>query len=212
MYDCPACRVPLHGYEEECPSCGTKQKVRITESGSKRGSSLFAQSKKQSQANYMPVLVIIFLGGIFVFWMAQSSWVGKVMNRGPVQEDPLAKITPMQARQMVAAKIQESMTAIGAKGTLTWNQQGGAGPADINFNGPVELTVDTQLSDPSLRLKIMDPVKDLMYKAQVMSLVVKNTTKNSTATWTRNVSMPTQSSGQPGEGGGEGGGAPSASE
>lgn len=191
MYDCPACRVPLHGFEEVCPSCGTKQKVRITEGGGKRSSALFAGQQKAKGPNYMPVLVIILIGGILVFWLAQSSWVGQVMRRGPVQEDPLEKITPMQARQMVASKINESLTAIGAKGTVTWAQHGGGGPADINFNGPVEITVETQLSDPQLRFQIMDPVKDLMYKAQVLSIVVKDTKKN--ATWTRNVSMPAAS-------------------
>lgn len=114
------------------------------------------------------------------------------MRRGPAEVDPLEKITPMQARQMVASKINESLASIGAKGTVTWNQHGGGGPADINFNGPVEITVETELQDPQLRFKIMDPVKDLMYKAQVLSMVVKDTKKN--ATWTRNVSMPVSSS------------------
>lgn len=197
MYDCPACRVPLHGFEEVCPSCGTKQKVRISEGGgNKRGSALFAGQQKAKGPNYMPVLVIIVIGGILVFWLAQSSWVGQVMRRGPAQVDPLEKITPMQARQMVAAKINESLASIGAKGTVTWAQHGAQTPADINFNGPVEITIETELSDPQLRFKIMDPVKDLMYKAQVMSMVVKDTKKN--ATWTRNVSMPTTT--QSGEG------------
>ncbi|MCW5822508.1 MAG: hypothetical protein KIT34_06870 [Cyanobacteria bacterium TGS_CYA1] len=194
MYDCPACRVPLHGFEEVCPSCGTKQKVRISEGGgSKRGSSLFAGQQKAKGPNYMPVLVIIVIGGILVFFLAQSSWVGQVMRRGPAEVDPLEKITPMQARKMVASKINESLASIGAKGTVTWTQHGGGGgPADINFNGPVEITVETELQDPQLRFKIMDPIKDLMYKAQVLSMVVKDTKKN--ATWTRNVSMPATSS------------------
>lgn len=140
----------------------------------------------------MPVLVIIVIGGILCAWLAQSSWVGQVMRRGPAVVDPLDKITPMQAREMVAAKINENLAAIGAKGTVTWAQQGGGGPADINYNGPVEITIETELSDPQLRFKIMDPVKDLMYKAKVMSMVVKDTKKN--ATWTRNVSMPTSNS------------------
>ncbi len=187
MHDCPACRVPLHGWEENCPSCGTKQKVRISEGG-KRGSGLFAGQQKQNSVNIMPVLVVILIGGIFVFWMAQSSWVGQVMRRGPVQEDPLEKITPMQARQMLTAKINEGLTAVGAKGVYTWTQQGGAGPADMNFNGPVELNIDTELSDPSQRKQIIDPAKELMHKAQIPTLIMKD--KKSRATWTYTVALP----------------------
>jgi len=135
----------------------------------------------------MPFVVAFFMLGIGGFVLAKSSWIGKVMDRGPVQEDPLAKISWLEARQMLYTRIDEGLKAVGSTGEYTWTANGGQ-PGDINSQGPVELTINTELADPNSRRQIIDPHKDLMNKAQVPSLTMND--KKSNATWTYTVQAP----------------------
>jgi len=190
MHDCPTCRVPLHGYEEVCPSCGTRQHVRRSYSGLLKG-------QQKPTVNIAPFIIGIIILGICGFALAKSSWIFKVMERGPVKEDPLDKISWLEARQMLYNKIDEGLKANGAKGDYTWTTTDG-NKVDINAQAPVELTINTELSDPNLRRQIIDPAKDLMHKAQVPSLVMNDA--KSYATWTYTVQIPSpQQSGQGGQ-------------
>lgn len=191
MHDCPTCRVPLHGHEEVCPSCGTKQRnVKRSYSGLLGGGS----GPKKPPVNIVPFVVTIFIVGIAIMVMANSSWIGQLQRRGPVAVDPMDKISWMEARQMLYTRIDEGLKAVGATGKYTWMSQGQ--PADINAQGPVELTIDTELADPNSRRQIIDPHKELMNKAQVPTLTMNDS--KSHATWTYTVQAPAvQPAGQP---------------
>jgi hypothetical protein len=191
MHDCPTCRVPLHGHEEVCPSCGTKQRVKRSYSGLLGGGG----GPKKPPVNIVPFVVTIFIVGIAIMVMAQGSWIGQLQKRGPVAVDPMDKISWMEARQMLFTKIDEGLKAVGATGKYTWASAGQ--PADINTQGPVELTIDTELADPNSRRQIIDPNKELMNKAQVPSLTMNDS--KSHATWTYTVQAPAvQPAGQEG--------------
>lgn len=184
MHDCPTCRVPLHGYEEVCPSCGTRQRVRKSYSGLLKGA-------QRPSINLTPFIVGLMIVGFGVFGLAKSSWIGKLMDRGPVKEDPMDKISWLEARQMLYTKIDEGLKANGAVGQYQWASSGAAGgEADINTAGPVELTINTELSDPNLRRSIIDPAKELMHKAQVPTLVMNDSKSHATWTYTVQVETP----------------------
>jgi len=141
---------------------------------------------KKPPVNMVPFVITIFIVGIAIFAMAQSSWIGQLQKRGPVVVDPMDKISWMEARQMLHSRIDEGLKAVGATGKYTWASQGQ--PADINTAGPVELTIDTELADPASRRQIIDPHKELMSKAQVPTLTMNET--KSHATWTYTVQAP----------------------
>lgn len=178
MHDCPRCGVPLHGHEQNCPSCGERQQVRIS----------VPQVPAAPGVNMVPVVIVIlvFLGGLFA--VAQMTWIGQMMRQGPQQVDPLAKLTFLDARNIVEQKINEGLTAVGAKGKLTWKN--GENPVDKTVSQSVQLTVDTKLSDPTQRKAIIDPVKDYLEKAQITTLTM--TDSKSHATWTYNVTAGAQ--------------------
>lgn len=180
MHDCPTCRVPLHGHEEVCPSCGTRQRIRKSYSGLLKG------GQKKPPVNILPFVVAFFILGIAGFALMKGSWIGKLMDRGPVQEDPMDKISWMEARQLLYTRIDEGLKAVGSTGEYQWAS--GGQPADINTEGPVELTINTELADPNSRRQIIDPHKDLMSKAQVPTLTMNDT--KSHATWTYSVQAP----------------------
>ncbi|MBX3136640.1 hypothetical protein KF707_10415 [Candidatus Obscuribacterales bacterium] len=180
MHDCPTCRVPLHGHEEVCPSCGTRQRVSKSYSGLLKG------QPKKPPVNMLPFVVAFFALGVGGFVLMKSSWIGKLMARGPVQVDPMDKLSWLEARQMLYSKIDERLKSVGSTGEYTWTS--GGNPADINAPGPVELNVKTELADPNSRRQIMDPAKEFMYKAQVPSVVMNDTKTN--ATWTYSVQAP----------------------
>lgn len=195
MHDCPTCRVPLHGHEEVCPSCGTRQRVNKSYSGLLKG------APKKPPVNMMPFVLVFIVLGIVGFSLAKGSWIGKVMDRGPVQQDPMDKISWLEARQMLYSKVDEGLKAVGATGQYTWTAQTTGQPGDINSQGPVELTINTELADPNSRRQIIDPAKDLMHKAQVPTLTMNDS--KSHATWTYTVQAPAVQSGQEQSAGGE---------
>ncbi len=180
MHDCPQCSVPLHGYEEVCPRCGARQRVR------KSYSNLLGKNNMKPGFNPLPILVVIVLLGVAGFSLAQTSWIGQLMRRGPAQVDPMDQITQAQARQLIFQKINEGLTACGATGQFKW--EAGGTETDINSAGPVELTVNTKLADPNSRRQIIDPIKELMHKAQIPTLVMND--EKSHATWTYTVQAP----------------------
>lgn len=173
MHDCPRCQVPLHGHEQFCPSCGTKQYVRpefrsfLTEGG-------------ERPFNPLPWAIAVVVLGFGVMFAAQNSWIGQVMKRGPVQEDPLRTMPFQTARQNLEQQINANLAAVGAKAKITW--MSGEKPVDINFPESVELSIDTSLSDPQQRRNVVDPVKQLMIPGKISTITMNDA--KSHATWT----------------------------
>lgn len=186
MHDCPACRVPLHGYEEVCPSCGTRQMVRRG-GGSNRFSNFKAQ---QPGINWIP-FVLVFLGvGVVILLALPGSWIGKLVTEGPPKEDPMAKVTYLDARNFLETEITKGLTNVGATGKFTWQDPNAGTPVDKSADVPVTLQIATSLPDPNMRKGIIDPVKEYMEKAKVPTLTM--TDARSHATWTYNVQAAVQ--------------------
>jgi hypothetical protein len=183
MHDCPACRVPLHGYEDVCPSCGTKQFAR------KGGSGRFDSFKPPEPGiNWMPfILVFIVAVGVLAFALS-GSWVGTLMTKGPPPEDPMDKMTVVEARTIIETELTKGLANAGGTGTLNWTDTAQGQPADKNVDAPVQLTIDATLPDKNLRTGIIDPIKPYMEKAKIPTLIM--TDKTSHATWTYNVTPP----------------------
>jgi hypothetical protein len=136
--------------------------------------------------------IVVFVGLILVvFICAQNSWIGQVFHRGPVQEDPMDKLTYLDARNAIENGINQGLTAVGAKAKFEY--KAGGEPATKEVQKPVELTVDTELKDPKQHKSIIDPIKPYMEKAQVSTLVMNDS--KSHATWTYNLG-PADTSGQ----------------
>ncbi len=175
MHDCPTCQVPLHGHEEECPSCGTKQYVKPE----------FRRSNlpKPPGVNPMPFIVVLVGLVIVIFVCASNSWIGQVFHRGPVVEDPMDKMTSLDARNAIENGINQGLTAVGAKAKFDY--KAGGEPATKDVQKAVELTVDTELKDPKQHKAIIDPIKGFMEKAQVTTLTMNDS--KSHATWTYNL-------------------------
>ncbi len=181
MHKCPTCKVPLHGWEENCPSCGTKQVVR----DSKRSFG----GQQAPGVNPLPFVVGVLIIGVVLIFALNGSWIGQVMRRGPEPQDPLGGINSVQARQLIQQKITEGLTAVGAKGKFSWTS--GGQPGDLNSPNPVELTVDTSLSDPNARRQIIDPIKEYMERAKLPTLTMNDS--RSHATWTYTCALPAPS-------------------
>lgn len=197
MHKCPTCKVPLHGWEENCPSCGTKQVVR----DSKRSYG----GQQAPGVNVMPFVIGFFVIGIGAMIAMNSSWIGEVMRRGPEPQDPLGGVNQIQARQIIEQKITEGLTAVGAKAKFSWTV--GGQPGDINSPAPIELTVDTSLADRNSRTQIIDPIKDYMERAKIPTLTINDAKSHSTWTYTCQLRSPSpedNSDGLPSQPQGEG--------
>ena len=183
MHDCPACRVPLHGYEEVCPSCGTKQMVR------KSAGSRFDNFKPQEPGiNWLPfILVFVVVAGLVMFGMS-GSWIGKLVTQGPAPVDPMDKLTYVEARNIIETELGKNLTSAGGTGKLTWSDVAQGTPVDKSVDAPVQLKVDASLPDKNLRTGIIDPIKPYMEKARIPTLIM--TDSKSHATWTYNLSPP----------------------
>ncbi len=181
MHDCPTCRVPLHGHEEVCPSCGTKQYVKPE----------FRRSNLPPPpgVNPMPFVafaVILAIVGIFAL---KSSWIFQAITN-PVKEDPLAKMSPVDARAAIENQISTGLAAIGSKATFKYTS--GEQPALKNSPGPIQLTVETSIKDPNQRKGIIDPIKDYMGPAQMSTLTVNDGPHHRTWTYTASLAAPMQ--------------------
>ncbi len=181
MHKCPTCKVPLHGWEENCPSCGTKQVVR----DSKRSYG----SQQAPGVNPLPFVAGILIAGAALVFAMNGSWIGEVMRRGPEPQDPLGGVNQMQARQVIQQRITEGLTAVGAKGKFSWTVAGQ--PGDMNSPSPIELTIDTSLSDKNARHQIINPIKEYMERAKVPTLTMNDAKSHST--WTYTCSLPAPS-------------------
>ena len=190
MYDCPVCRVPLHGHEEVCPSCGTRQQVRRSYGG---------KAPQAPGVNWMPFVITFVVIGVGLFIFAQFTWIGQLLREGPRQEDPMEKMTYLDARQLIENEMSKNLGAVGATGKFEWKS--GENPVDKNADQNVELSVETELQDPNQRRNIVDPIKPYMEKAKIMTLTMKD--NKSKATWTYTV-QPAAAA-PPAEGGAEGG-------
>jgi len=174
MHDCPACQVPLHGHEQFCPSCGTKQPVRP------EYSSLF--NKPKSPSNPLPMIIVLVLLGIVVIIAVQNSWIGQMITRGPVQTDPLQSLSPQAARQQLEDKITANLAAVGATGKFSW--MSGDKPTDLNCPDVVNLTIDTDLKDAQMRRQVIDPVKQLMEPGKISTITMNDGRLHATWTYT----------------------------
>ena len=191
MHDCPTCRVPLHGWEHECPSCGTPQQVYRDFPG--------MPVQKQPGVNIVPIVVTFVVLSIALFFLVQMTWIGQLLREGPPKEDPMAKLTFMDARQIIETKLNEGLNAVAAKNTkFTWQGPGGT-PGDKTSPNPVELKVETDLSAAEQHKAIVDPVKDYMEKAKMPTLTMED--RKSHATWTYTVQPPQPAAGEGGQGG-----------
>lgn len=189
MHDCPACRVPLHGYEEVCPSCGTRQYVQ------KRGKGFGSSFRpEQPGVNWTPfIITFIVIGAVLLFGFF-SSPLGKVLTQGPPPEDPMAKLSYIDARNIIEAEIAKGLSNNGAEGKFSWVDMTTNAPVDKSVDQNIQLTVDTSLPSPDLRRSIIDPIKDYMEKGKVMTLIMNDAKTH--ATWTYNVT-PAQPIGDP---------------
>jgi hypothetical protein len=189
MRDCPACRVPLHGYEDVCPSCGTKQ----IPSRSQRGPYGTNYKFEQPGVNWMPfILAFVGLAVVVVIGM-NSSWIGQLMrgeNKPP--DDPIANMNYMEARNLVDAELNKNLQAAGATNTtLTWRStansaaaEPGAPPTDDKaVDGPIELTIDTKLPSKDLIKQVVDPIKPYMEPAKIYVLNVNDSASRAHRTY-----------------------------
>jgi hypothetical protein len=171
MHDCPQCEAPLHGHEKVCPRCGTKQHVTSSYDGP-----TFEETRP---FNPIPMVVGLVVVGGALFYFASHSWIGEMLTRGPVKEDPMATVTAPQARQMIQDKVTAGLSQINAKAKFEWKSG--------------EKAVDIMSNPKEQRKSIMDPVKDLMEKANVATVTLNDTKAH--ATWTYNLGAP--AGGQP---------------
>ncbi len=175
MRDCPACRVPLHGYEEVCPSCGTKQHPQ----SSRRLPYGAEWRPEEPKVNPVPIILVLLVGVVFLIASAQSTWIGQLMRQGNKEPDPMDKLTYTDARSAIESTLTQNLTTAGATKTkLTWHLPGATpgapGAKDQGdprgVDGPIELTVDTSLPAPELRKQIVDPAKPYFEKAKLFTL------------------------------------------
>lgn len=184
MHDCPGCRVPLHGYEEVCPSCGTRQVVRRSSKGP-------TFRPAEQGINWIPILLGLAVVVVVIISAIPGSWLGQLMSKKPEPEDPIAKLTYIEARNIIESELNKNLQAVGATAKLDWKKPGGMEPSDKTANEAVELVIDTSLQDKNQRTGIIDPIKPYMEKAQVMTLTMND--KKSHATWTYTVTPGTSS-------------------
>ena len=176
MHDCPTCKVPLHGHEEVCPSCGTKQYVKPEY----RHSNL----PKPPGVNPAPFIICAIAVLVIGVIAASNSWIGQAIMHPQPPADPIDSMTMASARQAIEQQLTQGLTAVGAPAKLTYKS--GGNEATVAATTPVELTVDTTLKDPNQHKAVVDPIKQYMAKAQVTTLVMNDS--KSHATWTYNVS------------------------
>lgn len=155
------------------------------------GSNRFSNFKAQQPGiNWIP-FVLVFLGvGVVILLALPGSWIGKLVTEGPPKEDPMAKVTYLDARNFLETEITKGLTNVGATGKFTWQDPNAGTPVDKSADVPVTLQIATSLPDPNMRKGIIDPVKEYMEKAKVPTLTM--TDARSHATWTYNVQAAVQ--------------------
>lgn len=180
MHDCPRCKVPLHGHEEFCPSCGAKQVVRREFRN--------IHVPKAPPINLVPFMVAFVILLAVGFLAAQSTWIGQLATRGTPKEDPLDKITTPQARQMIEQGLTQGLKSVGAPVKISYTADGQ--PATITASTPVNMSVDTTLKEPSAHKAIVDAIKPYMEKALIPILEMHDSKSRATWTYTVQLSAP----------------------
>lgn len=178
MHDCPKCEVPLHGHEQFCPSCGTRQYVKPEY----RNAAKLATPK----VNMIPLAVAAIAIIVCIFVAAKDSWVVQILMHKTPAEDPLDKLTTPEARQIIEKQISEGLAAVGAPCSVKYSQAGKESSSSVNE--PLEMTIETKLTEPNQHKAIIDPIKQYMDKAQIPTLVMHDA--KSRATWTYSLSLP----------------------
>jgi hypothetical protein len=152
----------------------------------KLGSSKLFGSEQAAQKptiNLMPFVAagVIALG--VAGYLLKDSWIGQLMNRPPQVEDPIAKMTYLEARNLIETKLTEGVAATGGKTTMKWQRAGAE--VDKASEGPVEVEAQVELKDGNDRKAIIDPLKEYFDKAGITTLNVKDEKLH--ATWTYSV-------------------------
>lgn len=174
MHDCPGCQVPLHGHEAFCPVCGTKQNVRAEYRG-------LPLEKYEKGFNPLGIIfVIILISGLFVF-AVQSSWIGQLIKRGPEQPAGDSALSAPVAREKLESSILQNLS--GQSKTCKFVYMAGEKTVDRNYPQAVELTIDMNLRNPSIRKSIVEPVKSLMEPGKINTLVLNDSHSGATITY-----------------------------
>jgi hypothetical protein len=154
---------------------------------------------KAPGVNWMPFVITFVVIGVGLFIFAQFTWIGQLLREGPRQEDPMEKMTYLEARQIIESELSKNLGAVGATGKFEWKS--GENPVDKNVDQNIELSVETELQDPNQRRNIVDPVKPYMDKAKIRTLTMKD--NKSKATWTYTVQPAASTPPEPGAEGAE---------
>jgi hypothetical protein len=142
---------------------------------------------KKPPSSPLPWIITLVVVGGLVFLMAQTSWIGQLITKGPTKEDPLAKMTFQEARTLIDSKLNEGFTAAGVKGTVKWQRE--EKEVDKLTPGPIDVNVDAALESPDQHKAIVEPIKDYMPKAEIGQLVFNDTKNPKTKrNWTYRVS------------------------
>ncbi len=174
MHDCPGCQVPLHGHEAFCPVCGEKQYVRPEFQG---------QSGEVFKKGSNPVgliLGIILVLGLIVF-AVQSSWIGQLIQRGPEPPPGDSALSAPVAREKLEQGVLERLA--GQSKTCKFVYTAGEKTVDRSYLQPVELAIEVNLKDPSIRKTIVEPIKTLMEPGLIKTLVLNDSHSHATITY-----------------------------
>ncbi len=107
MPSCRSCRAPLHGTEDFCPACGTPLRSRSS------GREIPLQ--QPPGINPFPIIGIVIILGIIGIMCLKDSWIGQVLTH-PYKEDPMSKISVLDARTTIENQIINGVTALGIEG------------------------------------------------------------------------------------------------
>jgi len=136
--------------------------------------------------NLMPFAVVGLVTLGIAGYLLKDSWVGQLLTRPPQVEDPIAKMTYLDARNLVESKITEGVAATGGKTAFKW-KRGGA-DVDKASEGAVEAEAEVNLADPNTHTAIVDPVKPYFEKAGIKTFELKNLVNGKVKqTWTSTV-------------------------
>jgi len=111
----------------------------------------------------------------------KDSWIGQVLTH-PYKEDPMSKISVLDARTTIENQIINGVTALGSKATFKYTVD--EKPAQKSTPGPVQLKVDTSIKDANARKPIIDPIKEYFGPAKISTLIVNDAPRHRTWTYT----------------------------
>jgi hypothetical protein len=134
----------------------------------------------------MPVIVGVVILVIIGVVSLRGSWIGQMMTN-PVKEDPLSKMSAVDARTTIENQIASGLKAIGSQGKFTYKS--GEQVVDKTAPDTVELTVDTSIKDKEQKNAIVNPIKDYMGPAKMTTLTINDTPRH--RTWTYTATIPT---------------------